>query len=116
MNATPALAAPTTARATQVPPGTAIHATLSGADFFDAYEVADRHPARSPLQSWLDVAARTPAWTRALMFVRNKAVRLVGLRTWASWTTATRPPVAGLCATRAATAWATASASSASGI
>ena len=80
MNATPALAAPTTARATQVPPGTAIHATLSGADFFDAYEVADRHPARSPLQSWLDVAARTPAWTRALMFVRNKAVRLVGLK------------------------------------
>ena len=80
MNAPPALAAPTTARATQVPPGTAIHATLPGADFFDAYEVADRHPARSALQSWLDVAARTPAWTRALMFVRNKAVRLVGLK------------------------------------
>ena len=80
MNAPPALAAPTTARATQVPPGTAIHATLPRADFFDAYEVADRHPARSALQSWLDVRARTPAWTRALMFVRNKAVRLVGLK------------------------------------
>ena len=35
MNATSALAAPTAARATQVPPGTAIHATLPGADFFD---------------------------------------------------------------------------------
>ena len=80
MNASSALAAPTTARATQVPPGTAIHATLPGADFFDAYEVADRHPARSALQSWLDVAARTPAWTRALMFARTKAVRLVSLK------------------------------------
>ena len=67
-------------QATQVPEGTAIHAALPGAHFFDAYEVADHHPARSPLQSWLDVAAHTPAWTRALMFVRNKAVRLVGLK------------------------------------
>ncbi|MFY3383599.1 DUF2867 domain-containing protein [Paracidovorax sp. MALMAid1276] len=67
-------------RAVQVPPGTAIHATLPGAHFFDAYEVADHHPARSALQAWLDVADRTPAWTRALMFVRNKAVRLVGLK------------------------------------
>lgn len=69
-----------TVRSTQVPPGTAIHATLPCAQFFDAYEAADRHPARSALQSWLDVAARTPLWTRALMAVRNKAVRLVGLK------------------------------------
>ena len=51
MNSPTAPAAPTTARPTQVPPGTAIHATLPGADFFDAYEVADRHPTRSALQS-----------------------------------------------------------------
>ena len=38
MNSPTAPAAPTTARPTQVPPGTAIHATLPGADFFDAYE------------------------------------------------------------------------------
>ncbi len=74
MNRTPAV------RATRVPPGTAIHSTLPGAQFFDAYEATDHYPERSALQSWLDVAARTPAWTRALMFVRNKAVRLVGLK------------------------------------
>lgn len=79
MNAPDSLA-PSRVRATAVPPGTAIHATLPGAHFFDAYEVVDQHPARSALQSWLDVAARTPAWTRALMFVRNKAVRVVGLK------------------------------------
>lgn len=69
-----------TVRDIPVPPGTAIHSTLAGAKFFDAYEVADLHPSRSALQAWLDVAARTPVWTRALMFVRNKAVRLVGLK------------------------------------
>ncbi len=69
-----------TVREIQVPAGTAIHATLPGADFFDAYEVADKHPAQSALQTWLHVVAHTPAWTRALMFVRNKAVRLVGLK------------------------------------
>lgn len=67
-------------RAVAVPPGTAIHATLPGAHFYDAYEVDDEHPARVALQSWLDVAARTPAWTRALMALRNKAVTLVGLK------------------------------------
>ncbi|MFN4118641.1 DUF2867 domain-containing protein [Acidovorax sp.] len=71
---------PSSARTTHVPPGTAIHATLPGAHFSNAYEVADQHPARSALQSWLDVACRTPLWTRALMGVRNKAVRLVGLK------------------------------------
>lgn len=80
MTATASPHAAPTVHATQVPPGTAIHATLPGAHFFDAYEVADRHPERPALQSWLDVAARTPAWTRALMAVRNKAVRLVGLK------------------------------------
>ena len=69
-----------TARAVAVPPGTAIHATLPGSDFHDAYEVPDHHPDRSALQAWLDVAAQTPSWVRTLMLVRNKAVRLVGLK------------------------------------
>lgn len=69
-----------TPRAVAVPPGTAIHATLRGSNFHDAYEVPDHHPDRPALQAWLDVAAQTPAWIRALMMVRNKAVRLVGLK------------------------------------
>ncbi|WP_298214822.1 DUF2867 domain-containing protein [Acidovorax sp.] len=69
-----------TVREIQVPTGTAIHATLPGAQFFDAYEVADPHPARSALQTWLDVVARTPRWAQQLMATRNKLVRLVGLK------------------------------------
>lgn len=68
------------ARAVPVPPGSAIHATLRGSDFHDAYAVPDHHADRPALQAWLDVAAQTPAWIRALMLVRNKAVRLVGLK------------------------------------
>lgn len=63
-----------------VPSGTAIHATLPGAQFFDAYEVADPEPTRSALQAWLDVVARTPRWTQQLMALRNRLVRLVGLK------------------------------------
>ena len=73
--------APTNAvRETQVPTGTAIHATLPGAHFFDAYTVADPRPATSALATWLDVVARTPRWTQHLLAVRNKLVRLVGLK------------------------------------
>ena len=61
-----------TVRETQVPAGTAIHASLPGAHFFDAYEVADGQPSRTALQAWLDVVARTPRWTQMLMTVRNK--------------------------------------------
>lgn len=80
MTASPHPTALPPVQAVPVPPGTVIHRTLPGAQFFDAYQVADQHPARSPLQAWLDVAQRTPAWVRGLMFVRNKAVRLVGLK------------------------------------
>lgn len=69
-----------TVRETQVPAGTAIHASLPGAHFFDAYEVADGQPSHTALQAWLDVVARTPRWTQMLMTVRNKLVRLVGLK------------------------------------
>jgi len=69
-----------TVRAIQVPPGTAIHAQLAGADFFDAYTVADPEPGTPALQTWLDMVARTPLWTQQLMALRNRLVRLVGLK------------------------------------
>lgn len=71
---------PTTVRSIGIPPGTAIHAAMPGAQFFDAYEVADPRPARTALQTWLDVVARTPRWTQQLMALRNRLVRLVGLK------------------------------------
>ncbi len=65
---------------TTLPQPSAIHATLPGADFWDAYAAPDPAPAASALQAWLDLAARTPRWTRRLMALRNRLVRLVGLR------------------------------------
>ncbi len=65
---------------TQVPPGTAIHASLPAAQFYDAYQVADPAPARSALQTWLDLVAQTPRWTQHLMAARNRLVRMVGLK------------------------------------
>ncbi|MDP3229685.1 MAG: DUF2867 domain-containing protein [Acidovorax sp.] len=69
-----------TVREIQVPAGTVIHATLPGAHFFDAYTTTDPRPATSALQTWLDVVARTPRWTEQLLAVRNKLVRVVGLK------------------------------------
>lgn len=71
---------PATVQSIHIPPGTAIHAALPGAQFFDAYEVADSHPTRTALQAWLDGVARTPRWTQQLMALRNRLVRLVGLK------------------------------------
>jgi hypothetical protein len=65
---------------TALPQPSAIHATLQGADFWDAYAAPDPAPAASALQAWLDLAARTPRWTRRLMALRNRLVRLVGLQ------------------------------------
>ena len=69
-----------TVREIQVPLGTVIHATLPGAHFFDAYTTPDPRPAASALQTWLDVVARTPRWAEQLLAVRNRLVRLVGLK------------------------------------
>ncbi|PJI95883.1 uncharacterized protein DUF2867 [Acidovorax sp. 69] len=73
-------AAQAAVRETTVPAGTAIHATLHGAHFFDAYTVADPQPGTSALQTWLNVVARTPRWTQQLLAVRNTLVQLVGLK------------------------------------
>ena len=75
-----ATVSPCAVRAIAIPPGTAIHARLRGAQFSDAYSAADPEPNASALQTWLAVAARTPRWTQQLMAVRNRLVRLVGLK------------------------------------
>lgn len=70
----------TTVHAVPLPEGTVIHAALPRAQYADAYQTPDPHPDTSALQAWLDVVARTPGWTQTLMAVRNKLVRLLGLK------------------------------------
>ena len=53
---------------------------LHNADFHGAYRLPDPLPQASALESWLALSARTPAWMNGLMALRNRAVRLVGLK------------------------------------
>lgn len=69
-----------TVRATAIPSGSVIAMHLPGAQFSDCFETADPFPDTSALQSWLDMVARTPGWMRALMALRNRLVRMVGLK------------------------------------
>jgi hypothetical protein len=52
----------------------------SGADYWDAYEVALSGNPPSALQAYLEFTARTPKWIDLLMSVRNAAVRLLALK------------------------------------
>ncbi|MES2608908.1 MAG: DUF2867 domain-containing protein [Pseudomonadota bacterium] len=69
-----------TVRATAIPSGSVVAMHLPGAQFFDCFETADPFPDTSALQTWLDMVARTPGWMRALMALRNRLVRMVGLK------------------------------------
>lgn len=66
--------------AVALPEGSVIHDALPNAHYADAYQTVDPRPDASALQTWLDVVARTPGWTQALMGVRNRLVRIVGLK------------------------------------
>ena len=51
-----------------------------GADFADCYCFADPCPAASAMETYLTVMGNTPRWMDFLMGVRNRVVRLVGLK------------------------------------
>ncbi|MDD5058807.1 MAG: DUF2867 domain-containing protein [Sideroxydans sp.] len=63
-----------------VPASSDISAQLRGADFFDCYEMPLAHAGRSALEIYLEVIGRTPAWIDFLMAMRNRVVRLFGLK------------------------------------
>ena len=63
-----------------VPAQSVLAPSLPTADFADCYLLPDPDPQAPLLQSWLRLSARTPAWMAALMSLRNRVVRLVGLK------------------------------------
>jgi len=69
-------------RATEVPSDSEIHRRLPGAYFYDCYEVP--MPAEDAGSSALAFALQTflhaPGWVEFLMRLRNRLVRLVGLK------------------------------------
>ncbi len=63
-----------------VPAASEIAKQLSGADFFDCYEMPIDHAGRSALDIYLGVIGKTPAWIDLLMGIRNRVVLLFGLK------------------------------------
>lgn len=68
------------ARLSDVPPQSAINARLSGAYFHDSYVIAVPDTTGIALSYFLTALANTPPWVNLLMALRNKIVRLVGLK------------------------------------
>lgn len=62
------------------PPGSRAEAFCRGTDFHDAWAVQAADGSRSALGQFLASVSRTPAWVDACMALRNRAVRLVGLK------------------------------------
>lgn len=67
-------------QAVPVPPESRIAARLAGAHFHDAWAVPAGDPGRCALGQFIKAFGRTPAWVDACMRLRNRAVRLAGLK------------------------------------
>jgi Protein of unknown function (DUF2867) len=65
---------------TSIPSASALHATLSNADFHDAYEAPLANPALTPIEIFLTAVRTTPHWIGTLMSIRNRIVRPLGLK------------------------------------
>jgi hypothetical protein len=70
----------TLAKPSPVPRASAINARLPGAYFHDCYSITVPDATRTALGYFLAAVANTPGWVNGLMALRNKAVRLVGLK------------------------------------
>lgn len=57
-----------------------LHAQLPGADFVHACQATTRRDGRSALQAYRDMAATIPGWFDGLMALRNRGMRLLGMK------------------------------------
>ncbi len=88
----------TAAQVVTAPPSAAsvLRAQLPGASFVHACQVHTRRNGRSALQAYRDMAATIPGWFDGLMALRNRGMRLLGMKDLGSLravqdTTAPRP-------------------------
>jgi hypothetical protein len=66
--------------ATDVPLASALRSWLADSAFHDAWEAPLRDPALSPTEIFLRSANAAPGWVELAMTLRNRAVRLFGLK------------------------------------
>ena len=78
--------------ATAVPDESALQPTLADADFYDAYEAPLSTAMLSPTEIFLRASRSTPRWVDDLMAVRNRIVRLFGLKDVGAMKVAARAP------------------------
>jgi hypothetical protein len=78
--------------ATTVPDESALQPTLVDADFYDAYEAPLSTAMLSPTEIFLRASRSTPRWVDDLMAVRNRIVRLFGLKDVGAMKVAARAP------------------------
>jgi Protein of unknown function (DUF2867) len=70
----------TNVTATTIPDDSALQPWLAGADFYDAYEAPLKIAMLSPIEIFLRSSRSTPRWVDDLMAIRNRIVRLFGLK------------------------------------
>jgi Protein of unknown function (DUF2867) len=80
--------------ATAVPAESALRPWLAGANFYDAYEVPLPlgGATLSPTEIFLHGSRSTPRWVDTLMWIRNRVVRLFGLKDVGPMAAATKAP------------------------
>ena len=78
--------------ATTVPDDSALRPSLADADFYDAYEAPLGTATLSPTEIFLRASRATPQWVDDLMAIRNRIVRLLGLKDVGAMKVAARAP------------------------
>lgn len=68
------------AQPSSVPAASAINAILPGASFYDSYSIDVSGQHHTALEYFLMTIKQSPPWVERLMWLRNKAVQLVGLK------------------------------------
>ena len=63
-----------------VPPGSALHKSLSSSSFFDAYAAPLKRCELTPTEIFLQAARATPDWVGHAMAIRNAIVSRLGLK------------------------------------
>ncbi len=79
---------------TSVPDDSVLQPWLAGADFHDAYEAPLKSDKLSATEIFLRASRATPRWVEDLMAIRNRIVRLFGLKDVGAMKVAARPPEA----------------------
>ena len=65
---------------TRPPQKSKIIPLLENAYFYDAWSVTAADPSLSPMQQLISILDRTPQWVNSCMTLRNRVVRLFGLK------------------------------------